>query len=124
MCSSVYIYINSWNIYIMTITIKTIEDLPQAAHDFIAAMDDNTGEMILKIVNTSDTRENALLHLDGFEADGADLIQLKAKSGMSENTLDEPTMVYPTRRHISLEGTASDFTLEPFSLNILRIKKK
>lgn len=89
-----------------------------------AAMDDNTGEMILKIVNTTENRESTVLHLDGFEADGADLIQLKAKSGMSENTLDEPTMVYPTRRHISLEGTVSGFTADPYSLNILRIKKK
>ncbi len=89
-----------------------------------AAMDDNTGEMILKIVNTSGNRENTRLHLDGFTADGADLIQLKSKSGLAENTLDEPTMVYPTRRHISLEGDAPEFTVDPYSLNILRVKKQ
>ena len=87
-----------------------------------AALDDATGELVVKIVNTSQQRENATLHLDGFKANGADLIQMKAKSGDAENTLDNPTQVYPTRRHIALEGDNPEFVVEPFSLNILRIK--
>ena len=89
-----------------------------------ASVDDNTGELIVKIVNTSGNRENTVLHLDGFTADGADLIRLRSKDGYDENTLDRPTTVYPTRHHIALEGTAPDFVAEPYSLNILRIKKK
>ena len=89
-----------------------------------ASVDDNTGELIVKIVNTSGNRENTVLHLDGFTADGADLIRLRSKDGYDENTLDRPTTVYPTRHHIALEDTAPNFVAEPYSLNILRIKKK
>lgn len=88
-----------------------------------AGMDDATGEMVVKIVNTSKNYESAVLHLDGFCAAGADLIQMKAKSGDEENTLDNPTVVYPTRRHIALEGYNPEFVVEPYSLNILRIRK-
>lgn len=88
-----------------------------------ASLDDATDEIILKIVNTSSNKESAVLNLDGVIAKGAELIQLKGSSGDSENTLLEPTLVYPTHRHIALEGTTPTFLVEPFSLNILRIKR-
>jgi alpha-L-arabinofuranosidase len=89
-----------------------------------ASMDDNSGEMIVKIVNTSSEPETANLSLGDFNADGAELIQMKSVRGTAENTLDNPTTVYPTSKHISLEGTAPQFYVPPFSLNILRIKEK
>ncbi len=88
-----------------------------------ASMDSSGKEMIVKIVNTGAALETANLHLGSFNADGAELIQLKAKDGMAENTLDNPTNVYPVSRHLSLDGTDPQFLVEPFSLNILRIKK-
>lgn len=89
-----------------------------------ASMDDKSNEMIVKIVNTGCERETANLDLGDFCADGAQLIQMKSVSGKAENTLDYPTTVYPVSKHISLEGTAPQFSVPPFSLNILRIKKK
>ena len=89
-----------------------------------AAMDDKNKEMIVKIVNTSGDQETAKLNLGDFESDGAELIQLKAIDGKTENTLTSPTVVYPTTRHIALEGLTPDFNVEPYTLNILRIKQK
>ncbi len=89
-----------------------------------ASMDDNSGEMIVKIVNTSGEPETANLHLGDFSADGAELIQMKSVRGTAENTLEYPTTVYPVSKRISLEGTAPQFCVPPFSLNILRIKQQ
>lgn len=88
-----------------------------------ASMDDSKNEMIVKIVNTSGENETANLNLGDFEASGAELIQLKAEDGKAENTLKNPTNVYPTRKHIAIEGSTPTFHVEPYSLNILRIRK-
>lgn len=100
-----------------------LHDLTYSGVFTSASLDDTTGEVIVKMVNTGATRETAKLHLDGFKANGATLIQLKSMSGDDENTLQSPTVVYPTRRTIALEGEEPLFTIEPYSLNILRIKK-
>ena len=49
---------------------------------------------------------------------------MKSVRGTAENTLEYPTTVYPVSKRISLEGTAPQFCVPPFSLNILRIKQK
>ncbi len=89
-----------------------------------ASMDDATGEMIVKIVNTSADQETACLNLGDFQADGATLIQMKSKKGTDENTPDSPTAVFPVSKHIGMEGTNPQFCIPPFSLNILRVKAK
>lgn len=88
-----------------------------------ASIDDNTNEIILKIVNTSSEQETANLNLGDVDAKGAELIQLTGINGFAENTLTNPTLVFPTKRHIALEGTTPQFLIAPYSLNILRIKK-
>ncbi len=89
-----------------------------------AALDDTGEELILKIVNTSDAAETANLNLAGFQTAGGLLTQLKAVDGMAENTLDNPTNVYPTARRITLDADAPQFVVPPFSLNILRLEKR
>ncbi len=89
-----------------------------------ASMDDNSGDMIVKIVNTGNEPETANLHLGDFCAESAELIQMKSVRGTAENTLEYPTTVYPVSKRICLEGTAPQFCVPPFSLNILRIKGK
>ncbi|MCD8306031.1 MAG: carbohydrate binding domain-containing protein [Prevotella sp.] len=89
-----------------------------------AALDETGDEMILKIVNTSDTAETANLQLADFQTVGGTLTQLKAADGMAENTLDNPTNVYPTTKRISLDAAAPQFVIPPFSLNILRLERQ
>ncbi|MCD8202923.1 MAG: carbohydrate binding domain-containing protein [Prevotella sp.] len=87
-----------------------------------ASMDKSGEEIILKIVNTSDTGETANLNLGNFNTKGGELIQLKADNGMAENTLSNPTNVYPVSRHISFDNNVSQLFIPPYSLNILRLK--
>ncbi len=89
-----------------------------------ASTADNGKEMIVKIVNTSAMSETANLDLGTFKTDGGTLIQMKSASGEAENTLLNPTNVYPTTKRISLDASNPQFVVEPYSLNIIRLKKK
>ncbi len=89
-----------------------------------ASMDEKGDELIVKIVNTSDSAEVAHLDFGKFKTEGGRLIQLRASDGTAENTLLSPTAVYPTEKHISLNADQPEFSIPPFSLNILRLERK
>ncbi len=89
-----------------------------------ASMTQAEDEIILKIVNTSIVLETATIDLGSFKTSGGKLVQLKASEGMAENTLQNPTNVYPVTKHISLESENVKFDIQPYSLNILRLKRE
>ncbi len=88
-----------------------------------ATVDDNTNELIVKVVNTQSEGTTARLNVANFPVEGARLIQLRANDGMDENTLQQPTNIYPTNHELSPEGNTIEVELPAFSLNIIRIKK-
>ncbi|MCD8312598.1 MAG: carbohydrate binding domain-containing protein [Bacteroidales bacterium] len=88
-----------------------------------ASLDESENVLIVKIVNTGYETQTADLDLGAFKTSGGELIQLKAVSGMAENTLDNPTNVYPVSRHISLDADAPSFCIPAYSLNILRLQR-
>ncbi len=91
---------------------------------FVSASLDESGDgIILKIVNTGYEAETASLDLGSFRTSGGELIQLKADSGMAENTLSTPTNVCPVSRHISLDPDAPTFLIPAYSLSILRLPR-
>jgi alpha-L-arabinofuranosidase len=88
-----------------------------------ATVDVNTNELIVKVVNTQSEGTTARLNVANFPVEGARLIQLRANDGMDENTLQQPTNIYPTNHELSPEGNTIEVELPAFSLNIIRIKK-
>ena len=88
-----------------------------------ATYDEPTGETIVKVVNTSGNTTSALIDVDGKTISEARLIRLASKSGADENSLDNPTNVYPTEQTLfpNADGKIG-MDLTPYSLNILRIK--
>ncbi len=88
-----------------------------------ASIDEKSNEMIIKIVNTSSVKESATLNLGSFRTSGGTLTQLRAADGKAENTLHNPTNVYPTTKAIYLDSDNPQVDIQPFSLNILRLKK-
>ncbi len=88
-----------------------------------AATADDGNEMILKIVNTSGTRDTAYLNLGSFATSGGTLIQLAADSGEAENTLDAPDTVVPKASILTLNKERPSFAVPPYSFNILRLKR-
>ena len=88
-----------------------------------ATIDDASNELIVKIVNSQDEGTTARLNLKNFPVKSAKLIRLRANSGNDENTLQQPTNISPTEHELSPECNAVDVELQPYSLNIIRIKK-
>jgi alpha-L-arabinofuranosidase len=88
-----------------------------------ATIDDQTGELIVKIVNSQAEGTTARLNISNFAVKSAKLIQLRANTGYDENTLQQPTNISPTEHELSPECNAVDVELPAYSLNIIRIKK-
>ncbi len=93
-----------------------------------AQMDDQTGELIVKVVNTGAESTEAKLNIEGMTTREAKLIRLSSASGDDENTLLQPTNVYPVvQEGIGMTKDASgkntlSTMIPPYSLNIFRIK--
>ncbi len=77
-----------------------------------ATIYDQTGELIVKVVNSQAEGTTARLNISNFAVKSAKLIQLRANTGYDENTLQQPTNI-----------SAVDVELPAYSLNIIRIKK-
>ena len=86
-----------------------------------ATIDEQSGELIVKIVNSQEEGTTARLNVSNFPVKGARLIQLRANNGEDENTLEQPTNIFPTQHELSPEGQAVDVELPAYSLSIVRI---
>ena len=87
-----------------------------------ATIDDASGELIVKVANTSDAATTARLSLKHFNPTSARVIRLAANDGMEENTLQAPTTIHPTEQLLSHENGSVLLDVPPYSLNIVRIK--
>lgn len=88
-----------------------------------ATIDETTGELIVKVVNSQDEGTTAKLNLQNFNTKSAKLIRLRANDGEDENSLPNPTNISPTYHELSPEGNTVEVELPAFSLNIIRIKQ-
>ncbi len=86
-----------------------------------ATIDERTGELIVKVVNTSSEATTCLLDVKNTTVRQARLIRLRANDGMDENTLSQPTNIYPTNHQLSPVGNQVELDLPAYSLNIIRI---
>jgi len=87
-----------------------------------ATIDEPTGELIVKVVNTQSEGTTTKLNVKNFPVKRAELIRLRANDGMDENTLQQPTNIYPTHHELSPEGNVVDVEIPAYSLSIIRIK--
>ena len=87
-----------------------------------ATIDDEAGEMIVKIVNTSENATTANLNLKNFTPREARVIRLAANSGNDENTLSAPTNISPREQTLSPDCNRVQLDIPAYSLNIVRIK--
>ena len=87
-----------------------------------ATIDDEAGEMIVKIVNGGDEGTTANINLKNFEPKSARVIRLKANDGIDENTLQSPTHISPVEQQLSPDRSCVQLEVPAYSLNIVRIK--
>ncbi len=87
-----------------------------------ATIDEPTGELIVKVVNTQSEGTTAKLNVKNLPVKQAQLTRLRANDGMDENTLQQPTNIYPTHHELSPDGNIVDVEIPAYSLNIIHIK--
>ena len=85
--------------------------------------DDAAGEMVIKVVNAKSEKLTANLHLNanGIESTGK-VITLKAASLSDENSLSTPKKISPKESTFSGFANEFEYTFEPNSFTILRVK--
>ena len=93
-----------------------------------SVFDKNTGEVIVKVVNTSDAAQPITLNLQGIKANGEAQTITLCHDGMDdENTLDEPEKITPQPGTIAVAAGKKAATitdkLAPRSFRIYKIKK-
>jgi len=88
-----------------------------------ATIDEATGELIVKVVNSQEEGTTARLNISNYNVRSAKLIRLRANSGEDENTLQQPTNIFPTQHELSPECNTVELELPAYSLNIIRIKQ-
>ena len=88
-----------------------------------ATIDEGSGELIVKVVNSQEEGTTARLNISNYNVRSAKLIRLRANSGEDENTLQQPTNIFPTQHELSPECNTVELELPAYSLNIIRIKQ-
>lgn len=89
-----------------------------------ATSDKNAGELIVKIVNTSNKMQSAEVQLEGLKkADSnAQLITLLNDDLEAVNSLDTPSVIAPKKSEIDTKGKSIALNLAPYSFSVLKIK--
>ena len=86
-----------------------------------ATIDENTKELIVKIVNTGAEATKAKLNVANFPVNTAHLTLLAAEDGMAENTIEEPTNIWPSQHELTVANNQLTLDVAPFSLNIIHL---
>jgi alpha-L-arabinofuranosidase len=88
-----------------------------------ATVDKNTGELIIKIVNTIGKAQPAIVQLQGNPKPNlmAQWIVLKNDNLEAVNSLDAPFVVAPTETRLEIKGKTVALTLAPYSFSIIKI---
>jgi len=83
-----------------------------------------SGELILKVVNGSDTLAQVTLDFGSTSKVGskATVFTLTGESGLAENTFAAPKQVYPKASKLKVLAPRFDYTFAAHSLTVLRLK--
>lgn len=89
-----------------------------------AAKDESTGEIILKIVNASESIQKADINVKGIKAIAptGSLEVLKSDDLEAVNSFESPDNISPKSSSVQLNGQQLNLILDPKSLNVIRVK--
>jgi alpha-L-arabinofuranosidase len=88
----------------------------------VASRDDDTGQLIVKLVNPTEQATSVAIDLAGVDdvASSAAAIVLSGDPD-DANSIEQPHRIVPQEAEIQVEGTRFEHTLPPNSLSILRL---
>lgn len=84
-------------------------------------LDENTGEMIVKLINPGSRMQTVNLNVSNMKMGEAKVMRLVSASGLDENTMDEPWNVKPTDWK-AYTSNPMQLDAPAYSLSIYRIK--
>lgn len=89
-------------------------------------MDERTGEMVIKLVNSHTESITTTLNIEGVPrlARKVSASVLKGDSLQARNSLDEPQKVVPVQSEFSIAKPQFDYEVPPCSLSVLRINTR
>jgi len=90
-----------------------------------ATFDQNSGEIILKLVNAGDKAQTANVVLGGAKklAPKGKITVLKSDDLNRVNSIEQPTLVSPVEQEFVVKGKTIHQELAPFSFTVIRIKQ-
>ncbi len=94
---------------------------------YVASCDEETGDVILKIVNAGKTtlKVNVDFGVTDLALTGiADVVELYAKNADDCNTEDSPRLIRPRTSTIGIDGTVFGYSVKPYSVTAFRIHIK
>jgi len=111
--------------YLDSTLLQEVGDVRTAAKSLCAsaARDENSGDIILKVVNASSESIQTQIDLRGAGklSGSGKVILLTSKNPLDENTLEEPTKVSPKTESLSISGNTLTRSFPGNSLTIIRI---
>ena len=88
-----------------------------------AAIDKNTNEVIIKLVNASDKSQTKQLDISGKKlASSGKVITLQSDDLTAMNSFDNPLKVSPKEESVAVKGKQINVTVKPYSFTIIRVK--
>ncbi len=86
-----------------------------------ATYDENTKELIIKIVNAAPVEQVQNIELNK-KGSNASLIVLQSDDLESMNSFEDPMKVSPKTSALKVNGKKFDFKAAPYSVNVIRMK--
>ncbi len=89
-----------------------------------AAIDENSSEIIIKVVNASAGTIQKNINLQGLKkaADKAIVYTLKSNDLLSANSFAEPQKIAPVQWQVDVKGKKILYTAPPYSFSVIRVK--
>lgn len=111
-------------LYIDDKLILTYTTQPMPLQFIHSGYDETVGEVVIKVVNASDSIYSTEIRLDGAKdiASKGKVISLVATTGTEENSYDEPTKIYPKEHLYKGFGEKFNYDFPAYSYTILRVK--
>ncbi|MFD2526765.1 alpha-L-arabinofuranosidase C-terminal domain-containing protein [Flavihumibacter stibioxidans] len=91
-----------------------------------SVLDENAGELVLKIVNASGAGVNRNIVVDGLKRNGnvIKLVVLKSAQLEQVNSLDQPKAIAPAESALQVKGKKISLNLASHSLTVIRVPVK
>ncbi len=91
-----------------------------------SVLDENTNEIIIKVVNSNEASKSISVSLSGVSKvdPNAELITLNSEDLEGVNSLDDPKGIAPTATSIQLKGKKVAVDLPAYSLSVIKVKKQ